>query len=282
MNVILPEKPKILNRRNVTYMTILIVCAVAVAIAMYQFFSEEKLGVIIGITKDENEEINQLRTEFNSLFTNELKIEKIELDQNIKKDEQEKDIVYTGYQKEEKSVNNYSLDVKLPYININSDVTKKFNEKIQKIFENPAEDILQTENRNIIYTVNYAAFIENDILSIAIISTFKEDNNVQRTIFKVYNYNIKNNEEATLDDFTTIKNIDKQDLEDTIKFEIKNSQAQTEQLKELGYDIFSRDINDEMYKVENATDYFIYDGYLYIIYAYGNTNNTSEMDIVII
>lgn len=282
MNVILPEKPKILNRRNVTYMTILIVCAVAVAIAMYQFFSEEKLGVIIGITKDENEEINQLRTEFNSLFTNELKIEKIELDQNIKKDEQEKDIVYTGYQKEEKSVNNYSLDVKLPYININSDVTKKFNEKIQKIFENPAEDILQTENRNIIYTVNYAAFIENDILSIAIISTFKEDNNVQRTIFKVYNYNIKNNEEATLDDFTTIKNIDKQDLEDTIKFEIKNSQVQTEQLKELGYDIFSRDINDEMYKVENATDYFIYDGYLYIIYAYGNTNNTSEMDIVII
>lgn len=282
MNVILPEKPKILNRRNVTYMTILIVCAVAVAIAMYQFFSEEKLGVIIGVTKDENEEINQLRTEFNSLFTNELKIEKIELDQNIKKDEQEKDIVYTGYQKEEKSVNNYSLDVKLPYININSDVTKKFNEKIQKIFENPAEDILQTENRNIIYTVNYAAFIENDILSIAIISTFKEDNNVQRTIFKVYNYNIKNNEEATLDDFTTIKNIDKQDLEDTIKFEIKNSQAQTEQLKELGYDIFSRDINDEMYKVENATDYFIYDGYLYIIYAYGNTNNTSEMDIVII
>ena len=282
MNVILPEKPKILNRRNVTYMTILIVCAVAVAIAMYQFFSEEKLGVIIGITKDENEEINQLRTEFNSLFTNELKIEKIELDQTIKKDEQEKDIVYTGYQKEEKSVNNYSLDVKLPYININSDVTKKFNEKIQKIFENPAEDILQTENRNIIYTVNYAAFIENDILSIAIISTFKEDNNVQRTIFKVYNYNIKNNEEATLDDFTTIKNIDKQDLEDTIKFEIKNSQAQTEQLKELGYDIFSRDINDEMYKVENATDYFIYDGYLYIIYAYGNTNNTSEMDIVII
>ena len=46
MNVVLPEKPKILNRRNITYLTILVVCAVAVAIAVYQFFSEEKLDVI--------------------------------------------------------------------------------------------------------------------------------------------------------------------------------------------------------------------------------------------
>ena len=282
MNVVLPEKPKILNRRNVTYMTVLVLCAVAIAIAMYQFFSEEKLGVILGISKVENEEINELKLNFNNLFTNELKINQKTEIQNIKKDNSDKELVYTDYSKVEKSINNYELNVNIPQINIDNNIAKKYNNEIKRTFEKTSEDIMQTQEKNIVYTVNYMANIENNILSVVILSTFKEQNNVQRTIAKTYNYDIKNNKEVTINEFMKLKYLDKKTLNEAISDEIKKAQEQTEQLEELGYNIFSRNVTDEMYKIENISNFFMYEGYLYIIYAYGNANNTSEMDIVII
>lgn len=282
MNVILPEKQKILNKRNITYLTIIIVCIVAIAIAVYQFYTEEKLGVIIGITKDENEGIEELRQNFDKLFTNKLQVKQKELTNDIKKSVTDKEYVYTEYEKDEEVTDNYNLHVKIPYINIEGNVAEEFNKEIKKTFEEPSEYILQTEKRNIIYTVNYMATIDNDILSVAILSTFKENDNVQRTISKTYNYNLKSKEKVTLEDFINMKNLDKKTLENEIKKVIKNAQEQTEQLTQLGYDIFSRNITDDMYKVENTENYFLYDDHLYLIYAYGNSNNTSEMDIVII
>lgn len=39
---------------------------------------------------------------------------------------------------------------------------------------------------------------------------------------------------------------------------------------------------DKIYKIENTSTFFLdKDNYLYIIYAYGNNNFTSEMDIII-
>lgn len=282
MNVVLPEKPKILNRRNVTYMTIFVLCAVAIAIAVYQFFTEEKLDVILGITKDENEEITQLRADFSNLFTNELQINQKSINNEIQKNEENKELVYTVYQKNEESTNNYSLDVKIPEINIDNNIAQKYNEEIKNTFEKTTENVLQTQDRNIVFTVNYIACIQNDILSVVILSTLKQGDGVQRTILQTYNYNTKTNKEATLQDFMKIKYLDKKILQQAIQTEIKSSQEQTEQLKELGYNIYSRNVTDEMYNLENATNYFMYDGYLYIIYAYGNKNDTSEMDIVII
>lgn len=280
MNVILPEKPKIINRRNVTYLTILVICTVAIAIAIYQFFSEEKLGVIVGITENENEEYDELKLDFYSLFTN--KFESDKQIQNIKKIEQDAEIIYTKYEKEDKSISNYTLDVKLPYVNIDNDVTKGYNDDIKKEFQKPAEDIMKTEGRNIIYTVNYMAYVEKDILSIAILSTFKEGSNTQRTILKTYNYNISSNKEVTIFDSIELKDTNEKTLENRIRTEIKKSQEQAEQLKELGYDIFARDANNDMYKTNNITDFFWHDGYLYIVFPYGNRNNTSEMDIIIL
>lgn len=280
MNVILPEKPKIINKRNITYLTILVLCAVAIAIATYQFFSDEKLGVIVGITENENEEYDLLKSDFNKLFTN--KFETDIQNQEIKKIEQDEEIVYTKFEKEEKSLNNYDIDVKLPYINIDNEITKHYNEEIMKEFRKPAEEILKTEERNIIYTVNYMAFAENDILTIAILSTFKDGSNTQRTIFKTYNYNISSNKEVTIYDCINTKKINEETLENKIRTEIKKSQEQAEQLKELGYDIFARDASDEMYKTNNITDFFIRNGYLYVIFPYGNRNKTSEMDIIIL
>ncbi len=282
MNVVLPEKPRILNRRNVTYLTILILCAVAIAIAVYQFFTEEKLDVILGITKVENEEIVKLREDFNNLFTNELKVKQKSINSEIQKSDNEKELIYTTYEKQEESTNNYNIDVKIPIINIENDITKKYNEEIKNNFQKTAENVLQTKDKNIVYTVNYMSCIQNDILSVVILSTLKQGDGVQRIILQSYNFNTKTNKEVTLQDFMKIKYLDKKILQETIETEIKSSQGQAEQLKELGYNIFTRDVTDDIYKIENVTDYFMYDGYLYIVYAYGNSNNTSEMDIVII
>ena len=49
----------------------------------------------------------------------------------------------------------------------------------------------------------------------------------------------------------------------------------------LGYPLYARDYTSDTYNINNVTEYFLgNDNILYIIYAYGNQNHTSEMDIV--
>ena len=279
MNVTLPEKPKGSNRRIAIYMLIFILCVIAVGIAIYQFFADEKLGVIVGITSAKSEYIEELKLDFNNLFENKLVGNTDE--QNIKKIVEDKNLVYTNYEKQENSLNNYDINVHIPYINIDTDKVKKQNEEIKDIFEQIAEKTLQTQNRNIVYNVNYMACTENNILYVVILSTFKEGTNVQRTIVQTYNYDLINNKEVTINDVIKNNNIDKNELQNRIKTEIEKAQKQAEELKNAGYSIFARNSKDDIYKLENATEFFVKDGYLYLIYAYGNQNETSEMDIVI-
>lgn len=271
MNVTLPEKPKGRKKRTTIYLSIITVCVIAIGIAIYQFFAEEKLEVILGLAKSTDEKIEQLKSEFDNIFTNKLK-----------SSQGTYDLVNTEYERQEKVSNNYDLNVNIPNINIDNNLAKKYNEEIKQIFQNPTQDILQTQSRNIVYTVNYVAYEENGILSLAILSTFKEGNSAQRTIAKTYNYDLNNNKEVSLEDFLKIKNIDKNIAQSKIKREIEKSQEQTEKLRELGYNVFARNTADSMYKIENTKEFFMYDGNLYLIYAYGNNSNTGELDLVII
>lgn len=276
MNVQKPEKPKGLRKRIIIYILILIVCVVSVGIAIYQFFLNEKLGVIVGITHSENEEIDELKSKFNGIFNNAINIEQ-------KKDNDKyTNIISTEYTRQNKSANSYDLNVNIPSININSELAQKYNNEIKRTFKEPAEFILQTQNRNIAYTVNYIANIKDNILSISILSTFKEGNSAQRTMVATYNYDLTNNTEVTLDNLIQKYNMEQNVIEERIKTEIKKSKEQADKLRELGYEIYSRDINNNMYKLQNTTEYFVYNSHLYLIYAYGNNNNTSEIDIIII
>ena len=50
----------------------------------------------------------------------------------------------------------------------------------------------------------------------------------------------------------------------------------------MGYNIFDRDYKSALYKMQNTTGFFLGEqGYLYLIYAYGNQNFTSEMDLIV-
>ena len=51
--------------------------------------------------------------------------------------------------------------------------------------------------------------------------------------------------------------------------------------KEYGA-LYTRNLESDIYKVKNTENFFLtQDGYVYIVYAYGNTDDTNEMDIVI-
>ena len=51
----------------------------------------------------------------------------------------------------------------------------------------------------------------------------------------------------------------------------------------MGYQVYKRDLKSDIYKAENVDNYFLGpNGSIYIIYAYGNTNFTTECDIIFI
>ena len=282
MNVTLPEKEKI-NKKIITiYVVIAIICIIAIFVVIgVQVLGNDVIDNLFGInklTKRTEQEETELKANFENIFNNQ--IEEKENYETKKIDKNQK-IVYTSYQKEEKN-NGYELNVNIPYINIKNSTVQNFNKEIKDTFEKKSEEILQTTDKNIIFTVKYTANIENDILSLIIYSDLKQELSAQRTIIQTFNFNLENNKELTLDETLDIYDINENEVQNKINKDIQGEQKKSEDLIELGYNVFSRDVNSEIYKVENIKEYFIYNNNIYIIFAYGNDQMTSEMDLVII
>ena len=286
MNVVLETKPpKDDYKRKIIYTVILVICLLGILISAYVliFRNDEEVSPTEQVPVSEEKYI-QMETEFEEIFTNETVNQ---INQSIliaNKIKKEDEIIGTAYESMEKVTGKYSLDVKIPYININNSTVVKYNNEIEQIFKQKALDIINDSgSKDIIYTVDYIAYInENNILSIAIRSILKEGNNAQRTIIQTYNYDFQNNKEITLEELLKEKDLNKNNVENKVANKIKQEQAKVEELKKLGYNIFERDPSNDMYKVENTTEYFLgKDNFLYLIYAYGNENYTSELDLVI-
>lgn len=280
MNVTKPEKEKTSVSAIVIYTVSILACIIAIIVVVStQFFENDNLG---NTSTDASQEIDTqiLRVEFNNLFDNKLNTENSNIDVN--KIESEKDIVFTDYQRKETKENNYDLDLNIPKINIDTDIVKKYNQEISDTFIRKAENILASSNSNSIYTVQYAATIEDDVLSLIIHSNLKDGNSPQRVIVLTYNYDLKNDEEISLKDLLDRKNISVASVEDDVRNEISSEQKRVENLKALGYTVFERNPDDSRYKVENTNQFFIKNGKIYLIYAYGNDNLTTEMDLVVV
>lgn len=281
MNVVLPTENKFSKTRKIIYISIGIICIIAAFVIIYvQYIKDSKLALVIGKNDMSDDKYQELKMDFDNVFTNTItKIDKTEYSRHYA----EKELAFTGYQKKEIKEGYYSLDVNIPYINIKNEKTIEYNKEIISTFQEKSETILNNSNgNNVIYTVDYGAYVEDGILSIIIRSNLKEGTNTQRVIVQTYNYDLINNKEITIYDMLNLKNIDKNLANNKIKKEIQQSQEQIEQLKQLGYTIYERNLEDERYKIENATEFFIgQDEKLYIIYAYGNEEFTSEMDLVI-
>lgn len=282
MNVRLPEKEKLKKRTITIYIVLLIICILAVVVVVeVQILGDDVVNNLFGINKlvkrTEQEEA-ELKANFENIFDN--KFDDIK-NYEVQKMENDKDIVYTNYYKEEKN-NKYEMNVNLPYINIKNKVVQNFNQEISSTFEAKAEEIIKDTDKKVIYTVKYKANIENDILSLVIYSDLKQDSSAQRVIIQTFNFNLEDNKELTLDDVIKIYDLNKNEVQDKIDKDIKLEQKKSEDLMGLGYNVFSRDLKSEIYKVENVKEYFIYNNNIYVIFAYGNEKATSEKDIVII
>ena len=268
---------------HLIYILIIVICIVAIGVAIYtQFFKDEKLGVIIGITdEEEDEEYNNLKENFFNIFDNSLNIIE-QYNGKLNKIKKEDDVIIIAYNNQEQT-EKYTLNLNIPYFNINSEVAKKINSEIKTTFKDKSVSVISSKSKdNIIYNVKYKAYEYNNILSLIILSELKEGNSNQRIIIQAYNYNLAENKEVTVKELLELKQIDTNFANNKIKQEIDASQEQNIKLLELGYNTNVRDSKSNTYKIENAEEVFIGEkGYLYVVYPYGNNEFTSEMDVVI-
>lgn len=263
-----------------------IIYGIIIAICVISLMSAIIIQVVKSLPKEEKEidtsVLQKYKSDFNKIFTNKVEYSK-NSEYRLDKIDDSKQIIYTGYTNNETKVSDYNLDVNIPYINIKNITIEKFNKDIKDTFEQKAKDILSTQKQNIIYTVNYKAYVtDNNILSLVVRSTLKEGENPERVIVQTYNYDLTEKKEVALEELLNLKGISRQDAGNTIRKEIKEIESKVNELAQLGYKVYTRDVNSDIYKLDNITEFFISnDNVLYIIFAYGNQSNTSEMDLVV-
>lgn len=276
------KNPKIL------YFLIGLFCVFAIIAGIYAQFIDADHG---GLNLSEQQEQNviqepsqeEIKTDFNNLFTNTLNLGGYDTTGIVRIDNT-KDIVYSAYDIDD-DTDNYEINIHIPVININSELSNTFNQNTQEIFVSKANEVLQSQNNTIktIYSIDYTAYINNNILSLVIRSTLKEGTSPQRIIVQTYNYNLNTNEEASLVDLITIKMLNTDEVNAKIREVVTAANSEDEALQNMGYNqIYIRDLESDIYTVENAGAYFLGpNGELYIVYAYGNGEFTSKMDIVL-
>lgn len=281
MNVTLPEN-KLDVKSKVVYISIIGICIISIILVVYLQFFEGRIVTTVGKLKGKSEQgYEQLKAEFNDLFTNSIDFDDSRYQD--KKEDATKDLVYTVYTNNDIKEDSYNLDVSLPYINVKSSDVKKFNNEIQDVFQTIAEEILKTTNKVTNYTVQYSASVNDGILSVVISAKLKQGNNAQRAMIQTFNYSLEEDREVTLKDVLNLENVERDYVQNRIDEEIKVQHKLAEDLKAMGNTVFERDLNDDMYKLDNIEEFYFHDGSIYIIFAYGNNKpTTSAMDIVII
>lgn len=277
-----------LNGTNklIFFIIVILLCVVAICLGIYsQFFYKYSasdplmLGITVGAEKTA-EEYDALRAEFNNLFTNDIKINS----ENVRVDkiEPSNSLVYTGYNIINNDENFYSVNAQIPVINIDTDKAKEINGQIKSEFYDKANSVMRQSSKNTIYTVSYASFVNQHILSLVVKSSLKEEGKAEKVVVKTYNYNIAEKTVVTLKNLIDLKETTPENVQATIDNEIKEAYNNAKIIAEQYGTLYERDLKSDIYKVENATTFFLtQDGYIYIVYAYGNTNYTNEMDVII-
>lgn len=274
------------KNQYIFYVVLILICIVALSVGIYaQFFYKYAdtdplmLGINIGAKKT-TEEYAMLKSNFGELFNNSLRVNSDKI--LVEKLNGEKDIIYTAYNLINEDETYYSVDVNIPEINIDTSVIKKINSEIKSEYYNKANSIMRQTGENTIYKVSYASYINEDILSLVIKASLKEQGKSEKVSIKTYTYSISREELITLEDLINSKETTIQAVQNSINNEIKVAYQNAQIIANEYGVLYERDLESSIYKVEKATEYFLTDdGYVYIVYAYGNNNYTNEMDVVI-
>jgi ribosomal protein L22 len=268
------------------FVLIIFACIIALMVGIYtQFYYKYSatdplmIGINVGSEKTA-EEIASLQASFNSLFNNTITIKGTPTD--VDKLEDTKNYVYSAYKFDNQDENYYSVMAEIPIININSEKAEEINQEIRGTFYEKANEVMRQKNEYINYNVTYEAYINQDILSLVIKSSLKQGKQPEKVMIKTYNYSIPSKNVVTLLDLITLKKTTSEKVQSTINKEIKQADTKAKIIAAEFGNVYERNLSDNMYKVQNVSNFFLTDdGYVYIVFAYGNSNYTNEMDIVI-
>ena len=272
---------------KIMYILIIIFCIFAIVAGVYAQLTEGDDEVDLANREQQNtiaseKTQDELKSEFELLFTNTLNLGNFDTT-GIAKINAEQNIVYEAITLDE-STDRYEMNLHIPVINVRSELSNQLNLNTQNYFINKANEIIQdTESKEkIIYSVDYVAYVNDDILSLIIKSTLKEGDSAQRIIVQTYNYNLSTNQEASLVDLLTLKRLNRGEVNNKILEVVTAADEADKALEAMGYNqVYIRDLASDIYTVDNAGAYFLGpNGELYIVYAYGNGEFTSKMDIV--
>lgn len=274
---------------KIIYILITIFCVFAIIAGIYAQFVDTNQG--LNVSGNNNETTNsitensqtEIKAKFTNLFTNTLNLNGYDTTGIIKINRDE-EIVYTILDMEE-STDKYELNMHIPAININTSLATTLNNSTQTTFINKANEIITDTESTVktIYSIDYVAYINNNILSLVIKSTLKEGSSAQRIMVQTYNYNLSTNTEVSLTELATLKTLNRDEVNNEIISVVTEANEEAEMLQSMGYsETYVRNLEDTMYSIDEAGVYFLGpNGELYIVFPYGNTEFTSAMDIVV-
>lgn len=269
--------------RYCIYALIVAFCIIAIIVGVNaQFFSTKESDEVPDINVSNvvsvNEEID-ISNKFMQLFDN--KLPQFKDYPNIEKGDLSKNYLYIYSENPQlpngpytkKLDGKYDIVAYLPVFNINSDVTNGFNNITINYFVKMMNDIVTNGMTNTNLTISFAANVNDNILSVAIIAKLKEGDKPQRIMIQGYNYDLANNKEVKVADVLAKKNIDMATANSKIEKVVKSADNT----------LYKRELTNPIYSIDKVTNFILgRNGELYIIYAYGNQANvySSEMDIV--
>lgn len=262
------------NKMIIIITSIILVCAIAIAIGVYaQVTNREVVG---SKEKEENYDYEDLKNNFDDIFTN-----TINKEATAKQDVNYDEIIYCAYNINEEK-DNYIIDAKIPLFKTENDVTNDINKEIYDTFAKTIINIVNNSNVRTAFNLDYVVYVNNNILSLVIRCKYKDGSNPQRNIIQTYNYDIDNNKLIDINEMLDYKNLNKEDVEKRVLDEIKEENSYMKTISAQGYNVYMRNEENDIYKIENTPNFFLgKNNYLYLVYAYGNNNFTSEIDLVI-
>ena len=270
-----------INWRKIFVISIITICIICLNLAVYFKFIEKDKNV----NKEEGTIIDTIALKKNSdaIVDNKIDYQNNIVSSSLKQDST-KELVFTNYIKQEEIEGKYELNINIPKININNINVDNINKEIENVFYTKVNNILSNnQNNKTVYSVRYKAYVNDNILSLIISADLKEGLNSQRLIIKTYNYNISANQVLDINQILNYKALDSNNIQSKIIETIKESQKTSSDYQELEYNKYLRDVNDEMYKIVNTRVFFLGENKaVYIIYPYGNSNYTTEMDLIVI
>lgn len=263
------------NKMIIMIVSIILICSIAIAFGVYAQITNK------GITtekKQENENsYEELKNNFKDIFTNSIN-KQANTNLNYNYDE----ILYCAYDIKEEKSGNYNINAKLPLFKLEGDIISNINKEIFDTFGRKIIDIINNSSAYTTYNLDYVAYVNENIISLVIKCNYKDGTNPQRTIIQTYNYDIENDRLLSLKEALDYKKLNKEEVQNKVYNKIKDINKQMQNISEQGYNVYVRNEKDTMYEIDNTSNYFLgKDNSLYIVYAYGNNNFTSEIDLVI-